>query len=130
MLPFFPLGRSTSVITIVQMTILTSYSEVSSAKTYLEKIKLPSSTSKLGPSVRAGDFGEVLIADYLQWTLGYSVPQVRRNAKIVKDESSKGSDAFGFYFHDETGTPANNSLAVFESKQAFPRGLPLFAGAV
>jgi Cap4 SAVED domain len=90
-----------------------------SRKDYLETIKFPSSTSKLGPSVRAGDFGEILIADYLQWILGYSVPRVRWNAKIVRDESSKGSDVIGFYFHDETGTSAKDSLAVFESKTSF-----------
>ena len=91
-------------------------------KDYLEKIKFPSSTSKLGPSVRAGDFGEILIADYLQWILGYSVPRVRWNAKVVRDESSKGSDVIGFYFHDETGTSAKDSLAVFESKTSFSAG--------
>lgn len=37
---------------------------------YLEEIKFPSRNSALGPSVRAGDFGEILIADYLQWQLG------------------------------------------------------------
>lgn len=93
-----------------------------SRKDYLEKIKFPSSTSKLGPSVRAGDFGEILIADYLQWILGYSVPRLRWNAKIVRDESSKGSDVIGFHFYDETGTSAKDSLAVFESKTGFSAG--------
>ena len=48
-----------------------------SRKNYLEEIKFPSQTSKLDPGVRAGDFGEILVADYLQWVLGYSVPRVR-----------------------------------------------------
>ena len=42
-----------------------------SRQQYLEEIKFPSRNSALGPSVRAGDFGEILIADYLQWLLGY-----------------------------------------------------------
>ena len=36
-----------------------------SCKDYLNNIKFPSSTSKLGPSIRTGDFGEILVADYL-----------------------------------------------------------------
>ena len=90
-----------------------------SRKEYLENIKFPSSTSNLGPSVRAGDFGEILVADYLQWILGYSVPRVRWSSKVVRDESPKGSDVIGFYFHDETGTSAKDTLAVFESKTSF-----------
>ena len=91
----------------------------SSRKTYLEDIKFPSRTSKLGPSVRAGDFGEILVADFLQWVLGYSVPRVRWNSKIVRDESPKGSDVIGFYFEDEKKTSPKDAMAVFESKASF-----------
>jgi len=91
-------------------------------KDYLEQIKFPSRTSSLGPSVRAGDFGEILVADYLQWILGYSVPRVRWNAKIVRDESSKGSDVIGFRFSNPPGTSPNDVLAVFESKTRFSSG--------
>lgn len=86
---------------------------------YLEDIKIPSSDSALGPSVRAGDFGEILIADYLQWRLGYWVPRVRWNAKIVRDESSKGSDVIGFRMDNPAATSPNDTLAVFESKTQF-----------
>ena len=90
-----------------------------SRKSYLEEIKFPSQTSKLGPGVRAGDFGEILVADYLQLVLGYSVPRVRWSGKIVRDESSKGSDVIGFQFHGTTGTSPEDALAVFESKTRF-----------
>jgi hypothetical protein len=88
-------------------------------KKYLEDIKFPSRTSKLGPSVRAGDFAEILVADFLQWILGYSVPRVRWNSKIVRDESPKGSDVIGFYFEDENRASSKDALAVFESKASF-----------
>jgi hypothetical protein len=88
-------------------------------KKYLEDIKFPSRTSKLGPSVRAGDFAEILVADFLQWILGYSVPRVRWNSKIVRDESPKGSDVIGCYFEDTTKTSPKDVLAVFESKASF-----------
>jgi len=88
-------------------------------KKYLEDIKFPSRTSKLGPSVRAGDFAEILVADFLQWILGYSVPRVRWNSKIVRDESPKGSDVIGFYFEDEKKPSPKDAMAVFESKASF-----------
>ena len=59
---------------------------------YLTNIKFPCKTSKLGPGIRAGDFGEILVSDYLQWLLGYWVPRVRWSSKVVRDESPKGSD--------------------------------------
>jgi len=86
---------------------------------YLEDIKFPSRNSTLGPSVRAGDFGEILIADYLQWLLGYWVPRVRWNAKIVRDESSKGSDVIGFRMQNPADTSPDDTLAIFESKTKF-----------
>jgi HamA len=90
-----------------------------SRKDYLEGIKFPSRTSNLGPSVRAGDFAEILVADYLQWVLGYAVPRVRWNAKIVRDESPKGSDVIGFYFENDQKASPKDALAVFESKASF-----------
>lgn len=69
-----------------------------SRKQYLEEIKFPSQTGGFGPSIRAGDFGEILIADYLQWVLGHTVPRLRWDSKVIRDESTKvaTSSAFGF----------------------------------
>ncbi|WP_263351335.1 DUF1837 domain-containing protein [Acidicapsa acidisoli] len=89
---------------------------------YLEDIKFPSRTSALGPSVRAGDFGEILIADYLHWRLGYWVPRFRWNAKMVRDESSKGSDVIGFRMQNPAAASPEDTLAVFESKTKFSSG--------
>ena len=70
---------------------------------YLTNIKFPCRTSKLGPGIRAGDFGEILVSDYLQWILGYWVPRIRWSSKVVRDESPKGSDVIGFRFDEEDG---------------------------
>lgn len=85
-----------------------------SRQDYLTNIKFPSKNSKLGPGIRAGDFGEILIADYLEYVMKLWVPRVRWGSKTVRDESPKGSDVIGFYFH---GQKASNKdiLAVFES---------------
>jgi hypothetical protein len=87
---------------------------------YLTNIKFPCKTSKLGPGIRAGDFGEILVADYLQWLQGYWVPRVRWSSKFVRDESPKGSDVIGFRLHkkDEADS-AKDVLFVFEAKTKF-----------
>lgn len=87
---------------------------------YLNSLKFPCNSSKLGPGIRAGDFGEILVADYLQWLLGYWVPRVRWSSKVVRDESPKGSDVIGFRFHNEDGaTSPKDVLVVFETKTKF-----------
>lgn len=62
---------------------------------YLLTLKLPS-TEKPGPSIRAGDFAEILVADYLQFLRSYYVPRTRYDRKIITDESTKGSDVIAF----------------------------------
>ena len=89
---------------------------------YLNTIKFPSETSKLGPGIRAGDFGEILIADYLHWVLDYWVPRVRWGSKMVRDESPKGSDVIGFKFHKRKETSNKDVLAIFESKTKLSKG--------
>ncbi len=87
---------------------------------YLTDIKFPSETTKLGPSIRAGDFGEILVSDYLQWILEYWVPRVRWSSKVVRDESPKGSDVIGFRFNKKDCTASTKDvLFVFESKTKF-----------
>jgi len=87
---------------------------------YLTKIKFPSRTSKLGPGIRAGDFGEILVSDYLQWLLGFWVPRVRWSSKVVRDESPKGSDVIGFRFQKKDAEASTKDiLFVFEAKTKF-----------
>ena len=87
---------------------------------YLTNIKFPCRTSKLGPGIRAGDFGEILVSDYLQWILGYWVPRIRWSSKVVRDESPKGSDVIGFRFHKKDGEVSTKDvLVVFEAKTKF-----------
>lgn len=90
-----------------------------SRRDYLNNIKFPCRTSKLGPGIRAGDFGEILVADYLQWLLGFWLPRVRWGSKVIRDESPKGSDVIGFRFHKKEGTSQKDVLIVFESKTKF-----------
>jgi len=86
---------------------------------YLSNIKLPDCSVAPGPSIRAGDFGEILVADYLQYILGYSVPRSRYAEKSVRNESTKGCDIIGFkYFHNGKDEK-DDVLAIFEAKVQF-----------
>ena len=89
---------------------------------YLNNTIFPCQSSRLGPGIRAGDFGEILVCDYLQWFLGFWVPRIRWSSKVVRDESPKGSDVIGFRFDQENGEASgNDSLFVFESKTKFSK---------
>jgi hypothetical protein len=83
---------------------------------YLNKIKFPDSSKDLGPGIRSGDFGEILVADYLEYILGFWVPRARYGAKVVGNESTKGCDTIGFRFIKEGEESKWDTLAVYEAK--------------
>ena len=86
-----------------------------SRQEYLDNIKFPDKANAPGPSIRAGDFAEILVADYLEFVLGFWVPRCRYGNKDIKNESTKGCDTLGFKFFDDTES-IQDTLAVFEAK--------------
>jgi hypothetical protein len=86
---------------------------------YLNKIKLPDPKAAPGPSIRAGDFGEVLVADYLEYLLGLWVPRTRYGDKDIRNESTKGSDIIGFRILKNGKSSPEDALAIFEVKAQF-----------
>jgi len=92
-----------------------------SRKDYLNDIKFPSASSKLGPGIRAGDFGEIIIADFLEFLLGYKVPRFRWCSKMIRDESPKGCDVIGYKFDQEDEFSESDNLIIYESKTEFSR---------
>ena len=85
---------------------------------YLNSIKFPDPSRGWGPRIRAGDFGEVLVADYLQYVLQFWVPRTRYGNKTTRNESTKGCDIIGFKLIGEEDSP-EDTLAIFESKTQF-----------
>lgn len=83
---------------------------------YLNRIKFPDPHDAPGPSIRSGDFGEVLVADYLEYILDYWVPRTRYNDKDIRNESSKGSDVIGFRFLSQGSESPEDILCIFEAK--------------
>lgn len=92
-----------------------------SRKDYLNMIKFPDEKQKPGPSIRAGDFGEILVADLLEFIFNFEVLSrtTRYSNKINRNESPKGSDIIGFRFIDKLNVDPRDELAVFEAKAKF-----------
>jgi hypothetical protein len=86
---------------------------------YLNRIKFPDKSKAPGPSIRAGDFGEILVADFLEYLRGYWVPRTRYGDKDIRNESTKGSDILGFFIKDEENISTDDTLAIFEAKAQF-----------
>ena len=90
-----------------------------SPQEYLNTIKFPSPKDAPGPSIRSGDFGEVLVADYLEYLLGYWVPRTRYGDKTIRNESTTGSDIIGFHIVKDGKASLKDRLAIFEAKAQF-----------
>lgn len=86
---------------------------------FLTTIKFPAKDSKLGPSTRAGDFGEILISDFIQWQFKHLIHRVRWDSKLVRDESAKGNDIIGFSIIKPGSVSSKDSLFIAEVKTAF-----------
>ncbi len=69
-----------------------------------------------GPSIRSGDFGEILVPDYVEYVLKYWVPRSRYDRKDVRNESTKGSDILGFKFVNPGATSPRDVLLIVEGK--------------
>ena len=89
-----------------------------SRKDYLTELVFPDRSEAPGPAVRAGDFAEILVSDYLEYIVGYWVPRDKYAEKAVRNESVKGVDVLGFRLAD--GVPESQNpddvLIAFEIK--------------
>lgn len=83
---------------------------------YLYQLKFPDPKVAPGPSIRSGDFTEILVSDYMEYILNYWVPRTRYLDKTVRNESTKGSDIIGFKIHADGKVSIKDTLAIFEAK--------------
>jgi hypothetical protein len=81
---------------------------------YLTDLIFPDSKKGFGPITRAGDWAELLVADYLEYLLNYWVPRTRYQDKIRRNESPKGSDVIGFKVSEKPS--ASDEMIIFEVK--------------
>ena len=82
---------------------------------YLKQMLFPDQRIAPGPSIRSGDFAEILVADYLRYILNYWVPRWRYDDKAIRNESKKGVDILAFKIISEKKS-AEDVLAVYEAK--------------
>lgn len=94
---------------------------------YLVQLVFPDSTVPPGPSIRSGDFAELLISDYVENVLGYWVPRGKYAEKASRDESAKGVDILGFRVHGAAADPTDEFL-TFEVKAQLSGGA--YSGAL
>lgn len=78
---------------------------------FLKEYKLPNK-----PSTMSGDFGEILVSDYLQYLKHYIVPRTRYNNRINKDNPTQGSDVLGYRYNDLQ--PNKSEVIVIEVKSS------------
>lgn len=83
---------------------------------FLENIIFPDGKIKPGPSIRSGDFTEVLLSDYLEYVENFWVPRNRFPFKATRNESVKGTDIVGIKFKVDGETSSDDILAIMESK--------------
>lgn len=83
-------------------------------KEYLLRHKFPDKTEGFGPGTRSGDFAELLISDYLEFTLKYFVPRERYRNKFNRSTSTQGTDVIGFKIGDKISS--DDELVTFEVK--------------
>ena len=75
-----------------------------SRKQYLEQLVFPGKDVAPGPSTRAGDFAEILVADYFEYVQDWHVPRTRYRPKASPNESTKGTDILAFQLSKNTNT--------------------------
>lgn len=86
---------------------------------FLNEYKFPDALPGLGPGIRSGDFGEIIVADYLEHILNYWVPRTRYSNKTIRNESTKGSDILGFKSLEDGEESPQDVLIMYEVKAQF-----------
>jgi hypothetical protein len=83
---------------------------------YLTNLAFPDASAPPGPAIRAGDFAELLVSDFVEYLLGYWVPRGKYADKAVRDESVKGVDILGFRLTSPPQSSPTDTLLAFEVK--------------
>ncbi|WP_180729729.1 Hachiman antiphage defense system protein HamA [Paraburkholderia sp. PGU19] len=89
---------------------------------FLKNLVFPN-TTKPGPSIRSGDFAEILVCDFLEHSMNHWVPRGRFAEKATPNESVKGTDIIGLYL-SPTGNSIEDTLTTFEVKAQLRAGKP------
>lgn len=83
---------------------------------YCRDILFPDASAPPGPSTRAGDFAEILVADFIEFQLGYWCPRDRYKGRFNRNDSTKGADIIGFKFVEVGKVSPADEMYVVEAK--------------
>lgn len=82
---------------------------------YLNNIKFPEANVN-GAKTRSGDFGEILISDFLEYILNFWVPRTRFSERQNRNNPTQGVDVIGFKSENYSANNSNDELMIFEVK--------------
>lgn len=89
--------------------------EYTTRSEYLNNLKFPE-IGRAGAKTRSGDFGEILISDFIEYNLNYWVPRTRFSERQNRNNPTQGVDVIGFKSDDYTQNNINDELLIFEVK--------------
>ena len=85
-------------------------------KEFLEKNIFPNHQNKLGASTMSGEFGEILVYDYLNFVLKHYITRTRYLEKVNPDMPVSGSDVIGYKVENINKPSKSDHLIVAEVK--------------
>lgn len=85
-------------------------------KDFLKEMIFPDSTVRLGAATMSGEFGEILVYDYINYVLKYYVTRTRYLEKINRNMPVSGSDVLGYKVADINKINNDDELLVAEVK--------------
>lgn len=84
---------------------------------FLRQMKFPNALKAPGPGTRSGDFGEILMADFIEFISGCWCPRhVRYQGRFNPDVPTPGSDVLAFKFADQHEFSPADELYIIEAK--------------
>lgn len=83
---------------------------------YLNELIFPDKTQSPGPSIRSGDFTEILLTDFLEFIWEFWVPRGKYEEKWNRNESIKGVDILGLQMKDLSQPKPDDVLITIEAK--------------
>lgn len=85
-------------------------------KEYLEKMIFPDPNIPQGAAIMSGEFGELLVYDYIDYVLKYYVPRIRYLNKVNPNTPIHGSDVIGYKIKIGNQPSKDDELLVAEVK--------------
>lgn len=85
-------------------------------KEYLEKRVFPSPDNSIGAGIMSGEFGEILVYDFVNYFWKYYVTRTRYLDKNTPNSAISGSDVIGYKIYDINHPNIKDNLLVAEVK--------------